>query len=390
MTPWYGENIPGGAEAELRGLVTNLTARGVELEVLTTCVEKFTADWNKDFYKPGAGMVGTVPVRRFRVRKRDTAAFDAVNYKLMHDRKVTPEEEEIYIREMVNSPELYEYMKAHKDEYRLFVFIPYMFGTTYYGIQSCPEKSVMIPCFHDEAYIYLDIFREMFQKLRGVIYLAEPEMKLANKVFHFENTEQAALGAGVDSGFEFQADRFRTKYHIKEPFILYAGRKDAGKNIHALLRYFEVYKSRHVESTMKLVLIGGGSVDVPKSVKADVVDLGFVDRQDKYDAYSAATVMCQPSFHESFSIVIMESWLCERPVLVHEKCEVTKDFAKKTNGGLYFSDYWTFEGCIEYFEQHPETAGEMGRNGKRFVEENFTWDVICERYMDFFTQLSGE
>ena len=26
-----------------------------------------------------------------------------------------------------------------------------MFGTTYHGMQVCPEKTVMIPCFHDDA-----------------------------------------------------------------------------------------------------------------------------------------------------------------------------------------------------------------------------------------------
>ena len=47
-----------------------------------------------------------------------------------------------------------------------------------------------------------------------------------------------------------------------------------------------------------------------------LIDLGFVPIQDKYDAYAAAELLCQPSKHESFSYVIMESWLCERPVLV--------------------------------------------------------------------------
>ena len=55
-------------------------------------------------------------------------------------------------------------------------------------------------------------------------------------------------------------------------------------------------------------------------------DLGFVDIQDKYDITAAATLLCQPSKNESFSIVIMESSLCGRPVLVHEACEVTKHF----------------------------------------------------------------
>jgi alcohol dehydrogenase (cytochrome c) len=36
----------------------------------------------------------------------------------------------------------------------------------------------------------------------------------------------------------------------------------------------------------------------------------------KYDAYAGANLLCQPSLHESFSIVLMEAWLAETPVLV--------------------------------------------------------------------------
>ena len=52
VIPWYGEKIGGGAEAELRGVVHHLKDAGVELEVLTTCVECFASDWNRNFHKP--------------------------------------------------------------------------------------------------------------------------------------------------------------------------------------------------------------------------------------------------------------------------------------------------------------------------------------------------
>ena len=55
------------------------------------------------------------------------------------------------------------------------------------------------------------------------------------------------------------------------------------------------------------MLIGGGELEIPTEIKNDVYDLGFVDLQDKYDAYGAATLLCQPSKNESFSFVIMES-----------------------------------------------------------------------------------
>ena len=82
--------------------------------------------------------------------------------------------------------------------------------------------------------------------------------------------------------------------------------------------------------------------------------------------------------------------LCGRPVLVHAKCAVTRDFARRSNGGLYFKDYFEFEGCVQYLLSHPEAAKTMGENGGQFVRENFDWDVIVEKYKTFFQKLTEE
>ena len=390
VIPWYGEDIPGGAEMELREVATHLQRAGMDVEILTTCVREFSADWNENYYSAGTAVVEDIAVRRFPVRRRDTAAFDRVNRRLMEGQHLSLQEEKTFVEEMVNSPQLYEYLKDVSDDYALYVFIPYMFGTTYYGMQACPEKSVLIPCFHDEAYLYLRLFRQAYIQARGIIYNAMPEMELANKVYDFTTTEQICMGIGMDTNICADADAFRKAYRIQKPFLLYAGRKDAGKNVHTLLRYFAEYKQRHGDSDLQLVLIGGGSIEIPASVRDDVYDLGFVSRQDKYDAMAAAELLCQPSHNESFSLVIMESWLCGRPVLVHSQCAVTRDFARRANGGLYFRNYFEFEGCVQYILTHPEQARTMGQNGGTFVRENFDWDVIVEKYRAFFAKLTEE
>ncbi len=389
VIPWYGENIPGGAEMELREVATHLQRAGVEVEILTTCVKEFSADWNENYYAAGTAMVDDIVVRRFPVRRRDAASFDRVNRKLMQGVQITRQEEQTFVEEMINSPQLCEYLNSASSEYDLYVFIPYMFGTTYFGMQVHPEKSVLIPCFHDEAYAYLRLFRQAYVKARGMIYNAMPEMELANRLYDFSVTEQICMGIGMDTDIQADAAEFREAYGIEKPFLLYAGRKDAGKNVHTLLQYFAEYKKRY-DDDLQLVLIGGGKIEIPELIQEDVYDLGFVTTQDKYNAMAAAELLCQPSHNESFSLVIMESWLCGRPVLVHSKCAVTRDFAKRSNGGLYFRDYFEFEGCVNYIRSHPQAALQMGENGGRFVRENFDWAVIVEKYKDFFAKLTGE
>ena len=135
-----------------------------------------------------------------------------------------------------------------------------------------------------------------------------------------------------------------------------------------LLKYFSQYHKRH-SSDLALILIGGGKIDIPLDILDKVYDLGFIDKQDKYDAYAAAELLCQPSHNESFSLVIMESWLCGRPVLVNNQCAVTKNFVIESNGGLYFNDYFEFEGTVDYILSHKDIAIEMGNNGKKYVKD---------------------
>ncbi len=394
VCPWYGDTIKGGAEAELRGLAKHMAQAGIDIEIISTTVKEFTADWSKNYYKPGVTSEGGLQVRRFKVRKRDTVSFDRVNEKLMNNRlPLSKDDEEIYFREMVNSPDMYEFIRNNKEQYSLFVFIPYMFGTTYYGMQECFEKTVLIPCLHDESYIYMEGFKNVFPQIAGMIFHAQPECDLAKNVYDLENVKTYVLGEGVDTDAHGDGQAFRKKFNIDNPFVLYAGRKDAGKNIYTLIEYFKVFKRNaqtQNQKDMKLILLGGGTVNIPSECKDDIIDLGFVSKEDKFNAYAAATCLCQPSEKESFSLVVMESWLSKRPVLVSGKCNVTRHFASITNGGLYFENYYEFEGALNYFLTHKEQSDLMGENGYNYVMDNFSWDVIVDRYYKCFQEIAGQ
>ena len=79
----------------------------------------------------------------------------------------------------------------------------------------------------------------------------------------------------------------------------------------------------------------------------------------------------------------MESWITGRPVLVSGKCEVTKNFAIESNGGLYFNTYHEFKECVLLYYNNEVLAEKMGNNGQKFVKSNFAWDVIVDKYKKF-------
>jgi len=119
---------------------------------------------------------------------------------------------------MVNSPDLYRYIRENKEKYSFFVFIPYMFGTTYWGVQECLNQAVLIPCFHDESYAHMKSFREVYSNVAGMLFNAQPEEDLTDKLCDLTRVKTEVMGLGVDTELIYNADRFRKKVSYRSPF----------------------------------------------------------------------------------------------------------------------------------------------------------------------------
>lgn len=392
VVPWYGDDIKGGAEQACNYLAHSLQHAGAEVEVFTTCVKEASADRGKNTLEPGAHIESGILVRRFPVKPQNLQLYGPANLKLYRNEPVTLKEEQIYYDEDINSPEMYQYIREHKSEYRCFVFTPYLYGPSYHGSRECPDNCIMIPCFHDESYAHMQLTKEMAERMKGLAFLSKPEEELAKRLYDLKNVHTEVLGTGIDTEWHktCNATRFRQKYQISRDFILYAGRKDPGKKADQLLEFFCKYISKNTDRELDLVLIGGGHMEIPVEFQNRVHDLGFVSVEDKHDAFAACTILCNPSYFESFSIVIMEGWLAKRPVLVSEHCAVTTNFCMETDGGLYFRDYPTFAGTVSYLLDHPQVADQMGENGFEYVMEHFTHEMIAEKYLRFLDKCLGE
>ncbi len=385
VSPRYGVDAAGGAEIYTRLLAERLLKEGCGVEVFTTCARDHFS-W-ENYYSTGAEFMDGITVRRFPVDRRNTANFLKVQHKIMSGWKVSAEEQAYWANESVNSRKMYDYIDRNRGSYDFFIFTPYMFGTTIKGSEVCPEKTIIVPRLHDEVYAYLDIFKKMFERARGIIFLTYPEMELGRKLFSLGEDRFAVTGEGFEEFRGVSAERFRKRYDIEGDFCLYAGRREGGKNTPLLVDYFDAYK-RHNKSALKLVFIGSGELNIPEG-QSDIIDLGFVSVEDKNDAHAAAAFLCQPSVNESFSIIIMDSWLAGVPVLVNSRCNVTSYHCRMSNGGLYFKDYLEFEECVNYFLENPAAAARMGANGKRYVLENYSWEKVIDRFKRAIAKFSG-
>ena len=389
VTPWYGPGAPGGAEAQTRLTAERFAKIGLPVEVLTTCIRDFYGDWGKNHFRQGLSVIKGVTVRRFRVQSRNRKKFDELNWRLLNNLPLTPEEEQIFIGQMIIAPGLYKYIKKHADKY-LFLFIPYMFSTTYFGAQIAPERSLLIPCLHDESYARLDVYKQLIPQLRALIFFTQAEADLAESLYG-QNSRQLrpVVGGGFDTNWSADGERFLQKFELEGPLVLYAGRRESGKNVDLLIEYWRRYRQRS-SNEAKLILIGPGDIRNQVLATDEIIDLGFLPVQDKYDAFAAADIFCNPSVHESFSRSLMESWLARTPAIVHSDCAVTREHCQMSNGGLYFRDFEEFAAAIDYLLDNKTVGDLMGQQGRRYVLNNFTWDIVIERYKALFEKVLQE
>lgn len=384
VVPWYGERVAGGAELQSRRMAEELCARGVRAEVFTTTAGGLMTDWTTPTFPDGGDLVNGVQVWRFPVRARRAAAFDRLNRRLLQGDPLSLLEEAIFVREIIGSDAL-ETALATEHRERLYIFTPYMFGTTYWGARRT-SYAYLIPCLHDEGYARMALYRQMIEGAYGLMFYSFAERHLARHLYALEGKRMLTLGGGVETDLAGDAARFRHAYGIDGPFLLYAGRRDSTKNTPLLFDYFQRY--RRAGGTLRLVCIGGPGEALPDDLLASGAahDLGFLPVQAKYDAFAAATLFCQPSLNESFSIVIMEAWICGTPTLVHSDCAVTREFSELSGGGLHFRTYDEFVGCLAWFAAHADLARQMGQSGGAYVQRFFTWERIVMRMLGFLRQ----
>ncbi len=386
--PRYDPASAGGAEVLAKGLVEHLAAAGHEIEVLTTCARNHVT-WANEF-EPGLTTVNGIPVRRFLANdRRDIDTLLELQERILAFDELSFDEEKRWISNGVNSEALYRHLQAVRGQFDAFLFIPYMFGTTYWGAQIVSDRSVLIPCLHDEPYAQLKIYKELFDNAKGIMFNTEPERDLGVEMFDLPDYKIGVVGMGFEPAVEYDAERFRRTYKIKDPFILYSGRREHGKNTPLLVEYFRTYK-RYNKNELRLVFLGSGPLDLQPVDRKYVVDLGYVPEQDKHDACAAALAFVQPSVNESLSIVIMESWLAGRPVVVHARCAVTSHHARRSQGGLAFNDYFEFEEIVNLLLEQRELARRLAGNGRAYVTGELSWARCLERFHALMQKLGLE
>jgi glycosyltransferase involved in cell wall biosynthesis len=199
------------------------------------------------------------------------------------------------------------------------------------------------------------------------------------------------VGNGIENRQDGEAEQFRKTHQISGPMILFLGRKETDKGYFLLKEAFALVQAQR--SDVILVCIGppARSSDLAETVepREGLLELGFVQDQEKHDALAACTVLCVPSEGESFGLVYMEAARYAKPSVarrlpVLEELLNCKDAivlvgAAHGNGNQVHLTPEELASALLTVLNAPALLRSLGENAYR-VSDEFLWPQVVPRF----------
>ena len=390
---------PGGAELHCRQFASRLAGRGHRVEVLTSRAVSAN-DW-ADHYPEGDEWLDGVLVHRIGVTApRNQADFESVTVEVLWGSERASLERQRQWQRMQGPdlPDLGPWLTREVSRFDVVVHFSYLYTPTWAGLPMSARAAptVLHATAHDEPAFWIPAYDELFASPTRYAWSTEEERDLL--VRRGAHGRGSVIGVGVDlespgrpsgdgrpggstdpSGLVALPGLSGLK---DRPYVVFVGRAEAGKGADELTRFFVEFKRRH-PGPLALLFVG------PSDQRTDHPDLfysGFVDDQTRADALAGARALMQPSFFESFSMVLTEAWAQGRPVLAQGHTDVLVGQVRRSRGGLYYRGYAEFEVGLELLIDHPDLASALGEAGRRYAGQHYHWDAVIGRYEELLRQ----
>lgn len=384
VTPRYGEHIHGGAEAGARQLAMRLAADGTPVSVITTCASSLLT-WANDA-PAGESVEDGVRVTRCAVDRERSADFDALSDRVLPRGREVPVAEALdwIDQQGPTSAALLDAVAAV--DHGVIVFYPYLYHPTVRGLPRARVPTILHPAAHRELPLELRIFDDVFGGVDGIAMHTRAEQDLVHRRFPATVTSpQAIVGLPVEMPERPDPHAAREALGLgDEPFALCLGRVDRQKGTHDLVERFARFRTGRGHGRL---VLAGPVADAPPPVDG-VVALGPVANEHKFGLLAAADVLINPSFHESFSIVILEAWLAGTPVLVNGWCAPMVEHCLNSGGGLHYSGVADFDLALGRLLDEPETRTALAAAGGRYVRRSYDWPSVSARLHGLIERVS--
>ena len=380
----YGEGIAGGSESLARSVAERL-ALECRITVFTSCAKDYVT-WRNELPEGSERLAG-VDVLRFRVEEeRHLDRFNAFAEPLYQRERTREEELEFLRRQGPQVPKLVESLRKQRDRFAAIVFFTYLYYPTYWGLDAAPERSALVPTTHDEPPLRFGIYEQVFAAPQAFGFLTPAEEALVRSRFALGERGGFQVGMGIETPAQPDVAGFRKRHGLERPYVIYAGRIDAGKGCAELLAFHEQYR-RDKADAAELVLIGKLAMSLPSP--SGVRYLGFLSEQDKAAAMAGAQAVVCSSPYESLSIVLLEAFALGTPGLVNERSAVLREHCLRSNAGLYYTDADEYGEAMDLLVRDRRLRAALAANGRRYVDSEYRWSVVLDRWRSLIEAAGG-
>jgi glycosyltransferase involved in cell wall biosynthesis len=207
---------------------------------------------------------------------------------------------------------------------------------------------------------------------------------------------------GVDiNKFKPRPDRaeLRREFGLEEEkkIVLFVGRLYHRKGLEILLRSIPPVLQEFGD--VRFAISGTGFKKKEQSLRdlakeLDIEDavkfLGYVPDEKLPSLYSASDIFVLPAIYENFPFAILEAQATALPVISTKVGGIPEFLTDNENGFLIDpGDSSQLTQRVLTLLQNPELAEEMGRRGRKLIEEKFAWRLITGQVTDLYSKLLG-
>ncbi len=198
-------------------------------------------------------------------------------------------------------------------------------------------------------------------------------------------------GSGVDT------KKFTPRHNNNlQPIVLLSARLIWSKGIKIYLDAARRFAQRGAK--VKFTIAGRLDPGNPESLTE--IDLekirgeGIIDlwgwREDMQNVYTQADIVCLPSFGEGLPRSLMEAAACGRPLVATDVPGCRELVNNGSNGYLFTPD--DLDDLVKKLDtliSDPKLRQRMGKNGRTLVEKQFSSNVIVNKTLQVYNQISG-
>jgi len=228
-------------------------------------------------------------------------------------------------------------------------------------------------------------FRQLYRQSDAVIALTRSEAQWL--IDHGAPPERVSvIGAGPLNDPSTSPEPAQ-RLVDRDRFVLFLGQLHRYKGFEALLQAAKRLQDRR---DVRFVFAGpdvrGHARRLP-GAGSNIIYLSSVSDELRNSLLQACSVLCVPSGRESFGLVLVEAWNCGKPVIGGPAAATKELIDDGVDGWSVPQDPIVIAQRLSDLLENPSLAERMGTNGKRKVDQQFSWAAIADAHLAVYSRL---